>query len=154
MTGRAASGPERPEAEHGATVRGDRHRGALGGEGPGIGRPPGDGAGHSPHAGRVGQGQVLAGAHGHPGGHFDLAAQVVEKGAVRDVPDPAFGASRAAVTAATCSSLVAWRVRSTVVPAAATSTRSIPTTMAPTELTAWATRATAGPGGGAPSPAR
>ena len=44
------------------------------------------------HPGRVGQGQVLAGAHGHPRCHFDLAAQVVEERPVRDVADPAVGA--------------------------------------------------------------
>src|SRR5579863_1062404 len=48
--------------------------------------------------------------------------------------------ARAFVTASTCSSLAACRVRSTVVPAAATSTRSIPTTTAPAEVTAWARR--------------
>ena len=115
MTGRAANGPSAPRpstalpsvaiaTEVPLAVR-PRHRTAAG-----QWRWP------LAHARRVGQGQVLAGADGDPGRYFDLAAQVVEERAVRDVPDPAIACSSAAVTAATCSSLAAWRVRSTVVP--------------------------------------
>ncbi len=84
--GQGGQGPQTSEAEHRAAVRGDRHRGAFSGESPGIGWPAGNGAGHSSHARGVGQGQVLAGTDGDPGRYFDLAAQVVEERAVRDVP--------------------------------------------------------------------
>ena len=58
---------------------------------PSVRGPAGDGAGHAAHAGCVGQGQVLAGTDGHAGRHLDLAAQVVQERAVRDVTDPVFG---------------------------------------------------------------
>ena len=74
MTGRAASG-QRPEPEHGAAVGGDGDRAPFGGQGPGVARTLGNGAGDTADPGRVSQREVLTGAHRHPRRHFDLAAR-------------------------------------------------------------------------------
>ncbi|MDQ0689558.1 hypothetical protein QF047_000518 [Arthrobacter sp. W4I7] len=85
--GKCCSGADVAQAQHGRTVGDDGDGVALDGQVAGRRGVLGDGEADAGDAGSVGAGKIVAVAQGYFGDNFQLAAQVHQEGAVRDVLD-------------------------------------------------------------------